>query len=104
MKKTLSAVLLCMLLCALCASGAALDRSSLLVQDLYNYIGAYLSFDSIETNKEGMQLRKFSGNSDQYEAIDRYVSTLTSGSYNFKLVKKYFKDYGSDKFFSYALD
>ena len=104
MKKRMTVCLLCALLLAAAVSGKAVSKDSLLVQDLYNYIGSYLSFDGIESNKEGIQYRKFSGNSDQYEAIDRYVNTLTSGSYNFKLVKEYFKDYGSDKFFSYALD
>ena len=88
----------------LCPAGLALSKDSLLVQDLYNYMDGALSFDTLKTNGEGMQLRSFKGSSDEKKNIDRYVKDLTSGSYNFKLVDSYFEDYGSDKFFSYALD
>ena len=104
MKKVFTVCLAAMLLFSCAACAAALSKDSLLVQDLYNYIGSYLSFEGIETNSDGFQYRKFSGNSDQYDAIERYVNTLVSGGYNFKLVDRYFEDYGRDKFFSYALD
>jgi len=96
------AVLLILLL--LCPAGLALSKDSLLVQDLYNYMDDALEFSTLDTNSEGMQLRSFKGSSDEKKSIDRYIQDITSGNYNFKLVDSYFEDYGSDKFFSYALD
>lgn len=105
MKKSLiSCLTAMMLICLMCAGGLAVNKDSLQVQDLYNYMDDRLDFDGIKTNDEGMQLRKFSGDADEKKYIDQYVKDITSGGYNFELVDEYFEDYGSDEFFSYALD
>lgn len=104
MKKCFAAALTAVLACLFCACGLALPKESLLVQDPYNYMDGRLEFGVIKTDNEGIQYREFRADADQKEYIDQYVKDITSGGYNFELVDEYFEDYGSDKFFSYALD
>lgn len=74
------------------------------VQDMYSYMQNNMTFDTIGSNDEGAQYRKFRGGNDTCALIEEYVHVLcASGS--FTLVDSYYEAYSAkDIFFSYALD
>ena len=94
MKKTwkfraLAAVLCLMLLCGETVTAGAvtsLGAESNLVQDLYSYARTEMSFDTAEINSDGQWRRTFKGNLEAIQAaVSSFITTLTSGGWNFTL-------------------
>lgn len=81
-----------------------LTADSTVVQDMFPYMEKQLNFDSLKTNNSNQSYRKFTGGKNAQSLVEDYVDTITSGNYNFKLIKKYYSAYGTDSYYSYALE
>ena len=79
-----------------------LTPSSVKIQDLVDYCDGGLEYGDLSTSGV-YQVRKFTGDGEDFSIVEAYVEELCGGSYNLELGEEYYKSY-SDTFFSWGLN
>lgn len=86
-------------------SGSSAAQQSNKVQDFYDFSRSLFSISSASRSPDGDWYRSFNGNKGEVEqAVNAYVSTLTNGSWNFRVNHVHSYEYKGQKFWSVTLN